>query len=316
MPPEAKPARVTVFGGASIDRLARSASPVLSGASNPGTIRIAAGGVGFNVATSLARLGVPTRLVAILGKDADGDRVIRDARVAGVDTGAVLRSATSSTATYQASFDERGELVLGIADMAIYDGLDAAAVAPAIAADDAALWVIDANLPSLTLDYIVGEAARLGRRVAALAVSPAKAIRLAPLIEEITFLFANRREALAILDRKPDNGTPSPADLAAELAIRGTGVVITNSAGPIAAATGGEARSFVPFRAEVVGVNGAGDALAAGALYGLAAGCTLFESVRFGLAAAALAVESEETVNPALSAKLLTERIVAGGRTR
>jgi sugar/nucleoside kinase (ribokinase family) len=93
MPPETKPARVTVFGGASIDRLARSAGPVVAGASNPGTIRIAAGGVGFNVAASLARLGVPTRLVAILGEDADGDRVIRRRRSpraegrADVDTG-------------------------------------------------------------------------------------------------------------------------------------------------------------------------------------------------------------------------------------
>jgi pseudouridine kinase len=316
MPPGAKPVRVTVFGGASIDRLARSAGPVVAGASNPGTIRVAAGGVGFNVATSLARLGVPTRLVAILGQDADGDRVIREAYRAGVDTDAVLRSKTSSTATYQASFDERGELVLGIADMAVYDGLDAAAVAPAIASDDSPLWVVDANLPSLTLDYIVGEAATLGRRVAALAVSPAKAIRLAPLIEEITFLFANRREALAILDRKPDNGTSAPADLAAALGIRGTGVVITNADGPVAAAAGGETRSFAPLRAEVVGVNGAGDALAAGTLYGLAAGCTLFESVRFGLAAAALTVESEETVSPKLSATRLTERMEAGGRTR
>jgi pseudouridine kinase len=316
MPPVAKPGRVSVFGGASIDRLARSTGTVVAGASNPGTVRIAPGGVGFNVATSLARLGVPTRLVAILGEDADGDRVIREAQIAGVDTSGVLRSHTAPTATYQASFDENGELVLGIADMAIYDDLDAAAFAAAVAVDEAALWVIDANLPSPTLDWIAGEAATHDRRVAALAVSPAKAVRLGPLIDHLAFLFANRREALAILDRKPENGTPSPADLAAELGLRGTGVVITNSDGPIAAASGGETRSFAPFRAAVVGVNGAGDALAAGVLYGIASGRTLFESVRFGLAAAALAVESEDTVNPNLSAKRLTERIAAGGRAR
>jgi pseudouridine kinase len=316
MPPETKPARVTVFGGASIDRLARSAGPVVAGASNPGTIRIAAGGVGFNVAASLARLGVPTRLVAILGEDADGDGVIRDAQAAGVDIGATLRSRRAATATYQASLDERGELILGIADMAIYEDLDAAAVSPAIETDDAALWVIDANLPEPTLDYIVGEAARLRRRVAALAVSPAKAIRLAALIEDVTYLFANRREALAILERGAENGKPSPADLAAELAIRGTGVVITDSDGPIAAASGGETRSFAAFRAQVVSVNGGGDALAAGTLFGLAGGSTLFESVRFGLAAAAIAVESEDTVSPDLSAKRLTERLAAGGKTR
>ena len=62
-------------------------------------------------------------------------------------------------------------------------------------------------------------------------------------------------------------------------------------------------------------VNGAGDGLAAGTIHGLALGRTLTEAVLFGLATAAIAIESAATVAE-LTRELVAARPAArrGGR--
>lgn len=308
--------RVTVFGGIAVDRIARThAAPVL-GASNPGTVRSSPGGVGFNVATSLARLGLETRLVGIVGADADGELVLAAARSAGAEIDRVVISRGAPTATYQAAIDQGGELVIGVADMRIHDEFGAAAVAPAVAGLEAGdFWVLDANLMPETIGFVISEANATRRPVAGLPVSPAKAMRFATNFDRLTYLFANRREAAAILRRGWDDKGPSPGQLVEALRQGGcANVVVTNAREPLTAVTDGDMRAFAPLKATVRTVNGAGDALVAGTLYGLSQGRGLFEALRFGLALSALTVESDDTVRSDLTPGLLAERIGAGAR--
>jgi sugar/nucleoside kinase (ribokinase family) len=305
--------RITVFGGVTIDRIARTDAAPVMGASNPGMIRRAPGGVGFNVATTLARLGVSVGLVAIVGADADGNAVLSAARDAGVDTNEIAISPTAPTAGYQAVLDDKGDLILGVADMTIYEELDRAVLASATIgprADD--FWVIDTNFAPDALAYLVGEANARGRLLAALAISPAKAVRLRPILDRLTLLFANRREAATILGYEADQQSLSTSELAAELARQSHAeVILTDSGRPLHIVSGGNMRSFAPLTAKIGNVNGAGDALAAGTIYGLARGESLFSAIRFGLASAALSLESEETVRGDLSVDLLLERMNA-----
>jgi pseudouridine kinase len=307
--------RIAVFGGANIDRLAKSLGPTVAGASNPGRTETLPGGVGLNLASNLARLGHRVRLVARTGNDRDGDAVVEAGAALGIDMGSVSRSASLPTASYTAAFDHEGALVIGIADMAVYDALtpaDIAGGAAAALADD--LWVLDANLPAEVLDFLVGEAEAAGKPVAALTVSPVKAMRLKPLLDRLAVLFTNRREAAALLDMAPTDHRRPSTDLAAELSrLPGPAVVLTNSAEPLAVAVAGEMRQFAPLRADVRSVNGAGDALAAGTIHGLAMGRTLPEAVIYGLATAALTVESEWTASPEVSRQALAGRIASKG---
>jgi pseudouridine kinase len=306
--------RVTVFGGVTIDRIAASGAPPVASASNPGTIRTLPGGVGLNVAAALGRLGREVRLVARVGADPDGEAIIAAAGAAGVDTSAIGVSPTTPTARYIAALDNAGGLMVGISDMAICEEMTPAAVAPAArAARQDELWLVDANLPAETLAFLVGEAASARRPIAAVAVSPAKATRLSRLLDRLTILFATRREAAALLHLAWSGTGPPAAALARDISSRLTpNVVITNASDPLAVARYGEVRSFAPLRAEVRSVNGAGDALAAGTIHGLAAGRDFFEAVIFGLAAAALKVETEGPVgvefNPAALAARIADR--------
>ena len=300
-----------VFGGATVDHAAATLAAPVMHASNPGVARTAPGGVGLNVARVLARLGRRVRMVSRLGEDADGTAVLSAAHADGVDTGAITTSPTGRTATYRAAFGDDGELIIGIADMAIFDELTPEAVAPALAmGPPGETLVLDANLPAATLAFLAAEGVRNGGSIAAIGVSPAKVVRLAPLLGRITCLFATRREAAALHARPADPEVPT-RELALALAGRGAGhVIVTDSGNPLAAAAGGEAHLFPPFPAHVASVNGAGDSLAAGLLHGLAGGASFFDAVLYGLGAAAITVEDDATVAPGISAAAVRERVV------
>lgn len=309
---------VTVFGSATLDRVARSAAPPVMGASNPGSVRRIPGGVGFNVASVLARLAIPTRLVTRLGDDLDGAAVRAAAESAGVDTSGVSASTTAPTAGYHAALDDSGGLIVGIADMGICDEITPAIIgAAAGASGERDFWIVDANLPTATLAFLAGEASAARRPIAALTVSPAKAHRLAPVLDRVSYLISNRREAAVLVGREAEDSTVTVAELAAALAVQRDGyrdgyVVVTNAAEPLAVASGREVRSYAPLRVAVAGVNGAGDAFAAGTVSGLWHGIGLHDAIRFGLAAAALTLESGSVLEAPFSPDTLALRM--GGR--
>lgn len=309
-----QPRPITVFGAANMDHIGATSGPPIAGASNPGIARANPGGVGFNIAVILAQLGHTVRLVARVGDDAAGAAIRAAVLTAGVDTTHLGVSETEATATYLAALDNHGNLVIGIAGMAIHDDMTPSIVAPAI--DDTPegdLWIVDANLPAETLGFLCGRAKDRGHPVVALAVSPVKSVKLAPLLGEIDLLLVNRKEAAAILQRPATAETASAAQLAGALAGRPRpDVIVTDAAAPLAAISAGVVRSFQPLPVSAGSVNGAGDALAAGVIHGLAHGRPLFEAVQPGLAAAAITVEHEGTVPAALSAAALIARMNAG----
>lgn len=305
---------VTVFGGASLDSIGRSDAALVMGASNPGSVRRLPGGVGFNVANVLARLGLTTRLVSRIGPDLAGQSILDAARTAGIDTTGLVSSSAMATASYHATLDNDGNLIVGIADMKICTEISPSAIGMiATEPKSSDLWVVDANLPEDTLAFLAEEARHAGRQLAALSVSPAKAVRLLAILDKVAYLFANRREAAALLGLDPRTETPPVAWLAAELAgPRSTRVIVTDGGEPLAAATSREQRTYAPFRAAVRAVNGAGDALAAGTLRGLAGGHALNDAIRFGLAAASITLEAGSVLTAELSEDALAERMGSG----
>lgn len=300
---------VTVFGGATLDRLAVTDGPPVMGASNPGSVRRSPGGVGFNVASVLARLGTPTRLVSRVGADSDGEAIVAAARRSAIDidTTALGVSPASPTAGYHATFDNAGNLVIGVADMKVCEEITPAALgALAIARREREFWVIDANLPEETIVFLAEEASVSGIPLAAMTVSPVKAMRLLPVLDRLTYLFANRREATALLGLEAGEKT-NVADLATALSEpRATGVVVTDGGDPLAAAQGGDLRSFAPRRADIKGVNGAGDTLAAGTIEALCAGSGFNDAIRRGLAAAVMTLEAGGVLAAPFSPQSLT----------
>ena len=96
---------VVVIGGANIDVKARIAGTTVPATSNPGTsATLSAGGVGRNIAHNLARLGIQTRLISIVGRDPEGSRLLDETARAGVDVSQVRRG-KAPTGLYSAVLD-------------------------------------------------------------------------------------------------------------------------------------------------------------------------------------------------------------------
>jgi len=313
---------VVVVGGANLDIKARSGAPAIAHTSNPGRTSTTPGGVARNIAENLARLGVPTQLIAAIGRDPYGERLLADTRAAGVLLDHVHRS-EHPTGSYTAVLDADGELLLAVADMTATDDLRPEHLQSArelIA--HAALLVLDGNLPALTTAHLLDLAHAGDVRVVLDPVSVPKAARLAPLLRAERPIFAltpNRDELRALTGGAEVGDTDAAlADAAAVLHDRGVrhvwirlgaggSLLSTRAAGP----DGGEPElhRLAAEPAEVEDVTGAGDAMLAAFAYALLAGHGPAEAARHGHAAAGLTLRSTHTVRPDLTERLLDEAL-------
>jgi pseudouridine kinase len=309
--------RVIVVGGANMDFKCQASDVMVLGTSNPGHVSLAVGGVGCNIARNLARLGVPTALMSVVGQDEFGERILREARAAGIDVSLTLLS-TRPTGTYAALLDADGELTAAVSAMAAMDDLTAAHIAAREAAfRQAALVVADCNLGEAALDRLAAICAAAKVRLAVDAVSTPKAKRLLRLLRarRPIHLLALNRDEIAVLTGK--KARTEPELRAAALALHRAGIAqVVIGLGPrgvlAASAAPPKTARVAAMPAPLVDVTGGGDAALAGTLFGLLQGQELGEAARWGQAAAAMTVAAAETVSPTLSAEAL--RAALGGR--
>lgn len=298
---------IAVVGGANIDIGGRSLAPLRSGDSNPGIIRSVLGGVGRNIAHNLALLGVPVRLVTALGGDDGARRITESCAALGIDLSGTLRIPEAATGTYLYIDGPDGDMALAMNDMAVFERLTPAyleTVLPLLNA--AAPVVIDANLPADSIAFL---AERCTAPLYGDTVSAAKAGKFAPVLGRFHTLKPNRMEAellsgIPITDRE--------SLFAAADALLGTGlrrVFISLGADGVLAADRAQKLLLKNPPARLVNATGCGDAFMAALAFAAAEGADLAESAKLGLAAAALAGESPETINPALCGELIKARL-------
>lgn len=301
--------KILVLGGAHIDRRGRIFGDTAPGASNPGAWFEEPGGGGFNAARNLARLGFDVRLISPRGGDPSGEMVAEAANHAGIDDKPFV-FLDRKTPSYTAILERDGNLVIALADMELYKlfvprRLAIRSIRDAFEATD--LILCDANLPADTLSSIAARAATHGKPLAAIAISPAKVVRLKPCLAGINHLFLNEAEAAALTESRPDD----PRDWVTELRALGlkNGVITRGKRELIAFSSDTIVSLQPPVVDNVADVTGAGDSLAAGVLSALLAGHDLGEAVRHGTAAAAITVQSPfataENLSPALLKTML-----------
>lgn len=295
---------ILCVGGCVIDRVGETADPrERLYTSNIGHMRSSLGGVARNVAENLARLGIDVRLLSLVGDDVDGRRILAESRKAGIGMELVASAAHAATASYTAIFNGEGELVIGLADMAIFDQIEPESVTASVSAlaTDGFLFA-DANLPPPVLQALAG--AKGPRILASVPVSVQKLARLVPILKAIDILFLNLHEARALL------GTDDSAEnLAYRLAAGPVprGLLTLGPEGALAWENG-EVTVIPALASRPINVNGAGDALAGATLARLAAGDEFPLAARRAMAAAALTVESPHTVRTDLTMQALLAR--------
>ena len=299
--------RAAVAGGVNVDICGRPDRALIPADSNPGRVRLSLGGVGRNIAHNLALLGVDTGLAAALGDDLFSRRIADSCAELGIDLSMAVHVPGGNTSTYLYITDAEGEMALAVSDMDICSRLTPEALESSLGRlREAEVIVLDANIPEESIRWLCECP---GVPVFADPVSVTKAEKLRGALGKLHTIKPNRAEAellsgVTIRDR---DGLRRAAEVLLRAGVRR--VFISLGAQGVYAADGTGHLLLPAMPVLPVNTTGSGDAFTAGLVWALLRGADLEGSARAGLAAAAIALESEETVSPAMSARALLERL-------
>ena len=294
---------VAVVGGANVDIWGRSFAGLIPRDSNPGEVRSSFGGVGRNIAHNLRLLGVPVGMLAALGEDAWGAELRKSCAVLGIDLRHALTVPEARTGSYLYLSGPDGDMALAVCDALITERIGPAEIRERLDwLNGAAAVVLDGNLSEAAIEALTEGCAR---PIFADPVSSAKARRLRPFLARIHSFKPNCLEAEAL------TGEREPLEAARALVELGVAHAFVSD-GPrgMAVADRGGKASFVPCaRAALRNATGGGDACMAALVRAWLDGRSSAEAARFALAAGAVAVESPETISPAMSLAAVLERM-------
>ncbi len=286
----------------------RSFAPLIAADSNPGRVSTTLGGVGRNIAHNLALLGAKVGLLTAYGDDLHGHQVAAACTRQGIDLRHALRIPGGTTSTYLYLADDRGEMALAVSDMSICEKITPEYLAEHLELlQNAAAVVSDANIPAESLIWL---AENLRPPLFVDPVSVTKAEKLLPILGKIHTLKPNRLEA-ELLSGIPIRDKASLEEAADKLLAAGLKRIFISLGADGVFAAEKDQRLYLPnFPGKMVNTTGCGDAFMAALVWAYLENMELRESARAGLAAGSIAMESESTINPEMSAMALRHRIL------
>lgn len=296
-----------VVGGVNMDIGGHSFARLVAEDSNPGTITVSLGGVGRNIAHNLALLGTDVRLLTAYGDDVYGQRIGASCAELGIDASHALRVPGASTSTYLYISSPDGDMAMALSDMEICKKITPgylAANLPLI--QNAQVVVADANIPEESLVYLAENC-----RVPLFCdpVSTSKARKLQSILHKIHTLKPNRLEAELLSGVKIESrqDVEKAAQVLLDMGVHR--LFISMGADGVYAAAENERLWLSNLPGETVNTTGCGDAFMAALVWAYLEGTDLAGTAKAGLAAGAIAMESGQTINPAMSATALRVRM-------
>jgi pseudouridine kinase len=276
------PSHILCIGATNLDRKLRLQGTLHAGSSNPATQSESLGGVARNVAENLLHARLPVRLITAVGDDDVGRRVLAQVPSAGS-----LQVPGAGSDSYTAVLDGEGELVLGLAAMPLVERLLPAALPARLAP----LTLIDLNLPPQTVAHLIAQAREQGVRLLAVAVSEPKMARLPQDLRGLHGLLLNGGELRQLHEGAPEQALTALHDRGVPC------IALTLGAQGVLCSMAGWAPEHLPAPSvPVVEVTGAGDAFAAGVCAALWQGLEWQPACREGLAWAARALQTGDSV--------------------
>ena len=296
-----------VVGGVNVDIGGRSAGALVQADSNPGTVTVSLGGVGRNIAHNLSLMGTDVRMLTAFGQDLHGQKVASSCAELGIDVSHALRCADAATSTYLYIADPQGEIAVAISDMSICDRITPAYLAANLPLlQNAQVVVADANIPAESLAYL---AQNCHAPLFVDPVSTAKAAKLLPILSKIHTLKPNRLEAELLSGVKIISAADAEAAARALLEKGVHRVFISMGAEGVYAADENKQLWLQNLPGKMVNTTGCGDAFMAALVWAYLEDMDLQETALAGLAAGAIAMEYDATINPAMSADALRARM-------
>lgn len=298
-----------VVGGVNVDICGRSFAPLVAEDSNPGSSSTSLGGVGRNIAHNMSLMGIDVRLLSAYGDDLNGERVAASCSELGIDLSHALRVPGATTSTYIYITDDKGEMALAVSDMEVCKNITPQYLSANMALlQNAQVVVADANIPEESLKFL---AENLFVPLFIDPVSTKKAEKIRNILPKIHTLKPNRIEA-ELLSGVPINCKEDAEKAAEALIEKGVRRVFISMGGDgVFAATAKEKVWHGIIPGKMVNTTGCGDSFMAALVWAYLEGMDLESTAAAGLAAGSITMESEETINPFMSAETIKKRMNA-----
>ena len=241
------------------------------------------------------------------GDDVYGEKVSASCSETGIDITHALRVKGGTTSTYLFISGPDGDMAMALSDMAICDQITPGYLSSNLTVlQNAQVIVCDTNVPQESLIFLAENA-----KVPLFCdpVSTAKAEKLLPILSKIHTLKPNKLEA-ELLSGVPIHDHNDVEAAAKALLDKGVHrVFISMGADGMYAATAEEQLWLPNLPGRMVNTTGCGDAAMAALVWAYLEGTDLRGSALAGLAAGSIAMESRQTINPAMSATALRNRM-------
>ena len=296
------------IGAANIDLNGVSHASIRMHDSNPGSIRLSAGGVTRNVLDNASRLGASVKLLSSVGADAFGDQILRESREAGIDVSHILRSREHSSSIYLSLLDPDGEMFVAMSDMSIiqtsFPGEYLAENRSLI--QNAKIVMCDPCIREQMLETLLS-LCDSGQILCVDPVSCAYARVLAPYIGRFHTAKPNRME-LEILSGIPvetDRDLQAAGELLLGKGLRRLFVSLGAEGCFYMDAEGRVLRRRLRPVLHMTNASGAGDAFTGAMLYATLQGESPERTLELSLAAGIAALSHPNTINPSMSVSLL-----------
>jgi len=299
---------LVVLGGANVDIVGFTVVPLVLKDSNQGTLKISMGGVGRNIAENLVYLGLNTKLISVIGDDANGRQLKTHAQYIGLDILDSLFLKNQPTSVHLAIMDEHNDMALGLSAMSVYDQMNLAFIKKKSAVlEKATCIVLDTNIPKAILDEVATKYA--SKKLFLDAVAGSKALRAKDTLPFLYLLKVNRLEAEILSDIKIN----TPNDI-----YRIANYFLKKGVKNLCITLGSEGAFYKnkkmrgkikPLEVDIINTNGAGDAFMSGLIFGELQGFTLKESAHLGMTCAAITVGHEDNNHPDLQQLLIDKTL-------
>lgn len=297
---------ILVFGASVVDIFGFSCAKFRHYNSTPGNVKMSFGGVCRNVAENLARVGINTKFISILGNDEKGRSMLDHSNVIGYDMEHSLILKNGGTPTYLAILDEKGEMVSAIADLDSISEMDTEFIdSKSEIFKNAEYVVVDSDDPE-TLEYLLKRFYKHTKFILD-PISAEKAKTVRHLMKYFHTVKPNRFEVeqLVGFEIKSDSDLLKASEYLHEQGVEK--VFISLDSEGIYYSDKKEQGKIKAMEVTLKNVTGAGDAFVAGLGYGYFHGLEMIKTVKLAIAMANIAISHEETINPALDEKLVLE---------
>ena len=276
----------------------------------PGHVKVSFGGVCRNIAENLARVGVKTEFISILGDDENGKAILEHSKRLGYNMENSVLLEGESTPTYMAILNQNGEMESAVVDM---DSLNK--MTPSFIDEKREVFenseyvVVGSDGPEL-LEYILKKYEGKCKFILD-PVSAKKAEEIRHLIKYFHTIKPNRFETEALCGFKieSDEDLRKAGRFFIEQGVKNVFISLDSDGIYYITSEGEEGTLACCEAINVKNVTGAGDSFVAGIGYGYMNNLSIKDTLKYAVAMSIITITHEETINPKMSHEAVIEEI-------